>query len=88
MPRTRDPVERVVRWKIVLSVVTGLFLTGWAGSRYASGLATQSELNATAADIDSIDRRVLRLETDLAWIKGTLYEIAKHTGITTVPPPP
>ena len=86
-------------WRVIGAALASLILAGVAWGSWSSDLITRSDLDrqlgvaaseraVLRSETGALRERVTRGETDTAWLKATVYEIAKKVGATTVPPPP
>ncbi|MEK7180504.1 MAG: hypothetical protein AAB706_03435 [Patescibacteria group bacterium] len=73
---------------VLLGVVAGAALAGWSVARWESGRASRDDLMPLVEVSRDHEGRLIRLETDLGWIKQTLYEMARRAGLSPTPPPP
>ena len=96
LKRTADRVGMV---RVIVGVIAVIFMGGVGLALFTQRLATKEDLARESAtrvletavlrsDAIQLRERVIATETDLNWIKGALYQIAKQTGATTVSPPP
>jgi hypothetical protein len=92
-------VKRLATWKVIgaaTGTVLGLIVAGvtWKASLVSKedlDRARGIEAGERAADLlatQTLRDRVLRVETDMAWLKAAVYEISHVTGARNVPPPP
>jgi hypothetical protein len=80
----RSPWD-AVKWITFAVVVAGV------GASSAFAVSTKADATSVAAHevrIDTVERRLERIEVDAAWIKSALYALTRHAGLNVPAPPP
>lgn len=85
--RIKTLTERVGLLRFIGLAVVGVFLAGWQVERTLAEYATVARVSSVAVSVDSVDRRVVALETHLGWIVRTLDAIALHQQVPHDSPP-
>jgi len=83
----RRIVSRIRLLWLLGGFVAGAAAVGWTVAKWEDGRASTSDVQLIANIAENHDRRLIRLETDLGWIKQTLYEMARRVGLSPQPPP-
>lgn len=95
----RSLVSKVTDWRVLAAAVVSLAVSGAAFGTWSADLVKQEDLDralvvptAERATLRSetqlLRERMARLESDTAWLKSTVYEIAKKLEAPATPPPP
>lgn len=89
----RDPLwkrlariaSRVSLIGILAGFVVGAATIAWTVARWEDRRASIDDVAAVGALVSEQDHRLIRIETDLGWIKQTLYSLAQRAGLSPAP---
>ena len=86
--RLKHAAGRLALLQVLFGAIVGAAVVGWSLARWESGRASRDDLAPLVEVSRDHEGRLIRLETDLGWIKQTLYEMARRAGLSPTPPPP
>ena len=84
--------QRASSLKVLVGIGLALILAGATGLAFVFRFESKADADRSVRSLRATDRdhesRLIRQETNLDWIKSTLYELARRQGINPSPPPP